>query len=144
MFAACFGPVKEAEKEIAELMISQQEETIQLILECFHRWKTLTIYKNNLSEEESKSWNNYSEEQKRSIVKRVRKEKLKKLKAEIESEEIKKICKTPDLKGSHRKESYRKNFLKLTELLLQQIEQKSPSPPAPSKTAPQNNKQKPT
>ena len=64
MFAACFGSVEEAEKEIAELMISQKEETIPLILECFPLWPAWSICK-DLSEEESKSWDNYPEEQKR-------------------------------------------------------------------------------
>lgn len=120
-----FGSVEESEedrdKRLAEMMkakeISQKEETIQIILKYFHFWQTLTLYKDNLSEDESKKWESFTEAERKSIVKRVRKEKLEKIKAEIESAEIKKIC-----DDSERKELYRKDFLELVELLLLEIE----------------------
>lgn len=119
------GSIEESEedrdKRLAEMMrakeISQKNETIQIILKYFHFWQTLTIYKDNLSEDESKNWSSYTEEKRQAIVKRVRKEKLEKIKTEIESDEIKEIC-----KNSERKELYRKEFLKLVELLLLDIE----------------------
>lgn len=91
--------------------ISEKEETIQIILEYFD-WPLL-----DLNEEESASRKNYTEEQWQVIEKRVRKDKLQKIKTEIESNEIKEIC-----KDSERKELYRKNFLELVELLLLEIE----------------------
>ena len=97
--------------------ISQKEETIQIILKFFHFWQTLTLYKDNMSEDESKNWESYTEEKRRLIVKKVRKEKLEKIKVEIESEEIKKIC-----ESSEGKEFYRKDFLELIELLILEIE----------------------
>lgn len=112
---------EERYKRLAEMMetknISQKEETIQIILGYFHFWQTLTIYKDDLSEDESKNWESYTEEQRKLIVTKVRKAKLLKIKVEIESEEIKKIC-----KDSKRKELYRKDFLELVELLLLEIE----------------------
>lgn len=118
------GSIEESEedrdKRLAEMMrakeISQKNETIQIILRYFHFWQILTIYKDNLSGDESKDWSSYTEEKRQAIVKRVRKEKLKKIKAEIESNEIKEIC-----KDSERKELYRKEFLELIELLLSEI-----------------------
>ncbi len=119
------GSIEESEedrdKRLAEMMkakdSSQKEETVQVILKFFHFWQTLTIYKDNLSEDESKNWEGYTEKQRKLIVKKVRKEKLEKIKAEIESEEIKNIC-----EGFERKEFYRKNFLELIELLILEIE----------------------
>lgn len=107
------GSIEESEEDrdikLAEMMkakdSSQKEETVQVILKFFHFWQTLTLYKDNLSKDESENWESYTEEQRKSIVKKVRKEKLEKIKAEIESEKIKKIC-----GDSERKELYRKDF----------------------------------
>ena len=119
------GSVEESEedrdKRLAEMMkakdISQKEETIQIILKFFHFWQTLTIYKDNLSEDESKNWESYTEEERKLIVKKVRKEKLEKIKAEIDSDEIKKTCENSEIK-----EFCRKDFLELIELLISEIE----------------------
>jgi hypothetical protein len=119
------GSVEESEEEqdrrIAEMMkvkeTSQKEETIQIILKFFHFWETLTLYKDNLSEDESKKWESFAESERKSIVKRVRKEKLEKTREEIESAEVKEVC-----KDSEQKEFYRKNFLELIEILLTEIE----------------------
>jgi hypothetical protein len=119
------GSVEESEedrdKRLAEMMrekdISQKEETIQIILNFFHFWQTLTLYKDNLSDDESKKWESFTEAERKSIVKKVRKEKLEKIKVEIESDEIKNVC-----NNSERKELYRKHFLELVELLLSEIE----------------------
>ncbi len=119
------GSVEESEearnKRLSEIIrakeISQKNETIQIIFKFFHFWPTLTVCKDNLSEDEFKKWGSYTEEQKQKIVKRVRKEKLEKIKAEIESDKIKEFC-----KDSERKELYRKDFLELTKLLLAEVE----------------------
>ena len=118
------GSVEESEeyrnKRLSEMMrtkeISQKEETIQIILNFFHFWQPLTLYKDNLSDDESKKWESFTETERKSIVKRVRKEKLEKIKTEIESPKIKKVC-----EDSERKELYRKDFLELVELLLLEI-----------------------
>lgn len=118
------GPIKESEEEndkrLAEMIkakdISQKEETIQIIFKFFHFWPILTIYKDNLSEDEYENWDSYTEKQKDSIVRKIRKGKLEKIKVEIESEEIKKIC-----DNSERKELYRKDFLELIELLILKV-----------------------
>ena len=107
---------KRITKMLREKEISQKKETIQIIFNFFHFWRTLTIYKNNLSNNESKEWVSFTEEKRKLIVKRVRKEKLEKLKEEIESAEIKEIC-----KNSKRKELYRKEFLELVKSLLLEI-----------------------
>ncbi len=103
-------------KRLAEMMsakeISQKNETIQIILKFFHFWQVLTIYKDNLSQEESNKWDSFTEEGRLAIVRRVRKEKLQKLKIELESDEIKEVC-----KDSERKESYRNKLLELIQLL---------------------------
>lgn len=119
------GSVEESEadrdKRLAEMMkakeISQKEETIKVILKFFHFWQPLAIYKDNLSEAESKDWKSYTEEQRQLIVKRVRKEKLEKIKMKIESNEIKEAC-----NDSEQKELFRKDFLELVESLIQEIE----------------------
>jgi len=119
------GSVEESEedrdKRLSEMMkakeISQKNETIQIIFNFFHFWPVLTVYKDDLSEDESKNWGSYTEEQRRAIVKRVRKQKLEKIKADIESNEIKEIC-----NGDERKELYRKYFFELIQLLLEEVE----------------------
>ncbi|MDD4902763.1 MAG: hypothetical protein PHE24_06555 [Patescibacteria group bacterium] len=119
------GSVEESkegrDKRLNEMMraeeISQKKETIQIILKYFHFWRILTLYKDNLLEDESKRWESFTEAERKLIVKRVRKEKLEKVKVEIESAEIKKICDDSELK-----ELYRKEFLELVGLLLLEIE----------------------
>jgi len=112
---------EERDKRLSEMMkakeISQKNETVQIILKYFHFWTTLKIYKDNISEDESKNWSSYTEAQRQLIVKRARKEKLEKIKTEIEIDEIKKIC-----KDSEHKEYYRKDFLELIDLLISEVE----------------------
>lgn len=110
-----------SEDELAEMMkekeISQKEETIQIIVNFFHFWQPLKIYTEDLTEEESQNWISFSEENRKSIIKKIRKEKLEKIRNEIESTEIKEIC-----KDSEQKEGYRKDFFELVGLLLLEIE----------------------
>ncbi len=118
------GSVDESEedrdKRIAKMMdekeASQKDETIRIILSFFHFWRPLIIYKNDLTDEESKNWESFTKEQRQVIVKRVRKKKLEEMQQEIESDEIKQICTNSELK-----ETYRKDFLELTKLLLREI-----------------------
>ena len=114
------GSIEETEedrdKRLAEMMraeeVSQKDETIQVILKFFHFWQVLMVYKDNLSEDESKNWNNLTEDQRLIIVKRVRKEKLAKIKLELESDEISEIC-----RDSETKQSYKSNLIQLIKLL---------------------------
>ena len=119
------GSVKESKEDrdkrlvkmLQEEEISQKVEAAQIIINYFYSWPIrLPIHKDNLSEKEFKSWKSFTEEQRQSIVKRTRKEKLEKMKKEIESVKIKEIC-----KDSERKEWSRKDFLELVELLLPEI-----------------------
>lgn len=99
-----------------EKEISQKEETIQIIFKYFHFWQALTIYKDDLSVDEYENWDNYTEPERQLIVKRVRKEKLEKIKEELDSTEIKNIC-----DGFEKKEQIRKNLLELINLLIEEI-----------------------
>ncbi len=104
------------DRKISEMMrdrvASQKDDTIQIILKFFHFWPVLKIYKDNLSEDESKNWSSLTEDQRLVIVKRVRKEKLEKIKTELESREINKIC-----EGSEAKQSHKDSLLDLVRLL---------------------------
>lgn len=97
--------------------ISQKEETVQIILRFFRHWPGLIISEDRLSKEEFANWKNYAEGQKQLIAKRVRGDKLKEIKTEIESDKIKEIC-----QESKQKEQRREDFLELIELLIREIE----------------------
>jgi energy-coupling factor transporter transmembrane protein EcfT len=94
----------------------QKKETIQIIIEYFHFWSILKYYKNDLSEDENQGWVNFTKEKRQSIIIRIREEKLKNLKKDLESEEIMFFC-----KDSSEKEDRRQNFLKLIKLLIEEI-----------------------
>lgn len=104
------GSIEETEedrdKRLNEMMraeeVSQKNETIQVILKFFHFWQVLTIYKDNLSKDESENWTNLTEDQRLKIVKRIRKEKLLKIVRELESDEINEICKDSEIKQARR------------------------------------------
>ena len=119
------GSVEESkedmDKRLAKMMNakaeSQKEETINIILNpnFFSRyWDKLKITLNDTNKNE---WEKADNTKKESMLKAARKEKLEKIKAEIESEEVKKICKEDE-----RKELYRKNLLELVKLLIKEIE----------------------
>lgn len=107
---------EDRDRRLSEMMrekeASQKDDTIQIILKFFHFWHALTIYKDNLTEDESKNWTNLSEDQRLVIVKRIRKEKLEKIKAELESDEIIEIC-----KDSETKQARRNSLIELIKLL---------------------------
>jgi len=117
------GSVEESkedrDKRLAEMMNakaeSQKEETINIILNFFsHYWDKLKI---TLNDDNKDAWGGADNKKRESMLKIARKEKLKKIKVEIESAEIKEIC-----KDDERRELYRKEFLELIELLLKEIE----------------------
>lgn len=112
---------EEMDKRLAKMMNakaeSQKEETINIILNpnFFARyWDKLKITLNNANKDE---WEKADNTKKESMLKTARKEKLKKIQAEIESGEVKEICKEDE-----RKELYRKNLLELVKLLVAEIE----------------------
>jgi len=119
------GSVEESkedmDKRLAQMMNakaeSQKEETINIILNpnFFSRyWDKLKITLNDSNKDE---WEKADNTKKESMLKTARKEKLEKIQAEIESDEVKKICKEDE-----RKELYRKNLLELVKLLLAKID----------------------
>ncbi len=98
--------------------ISQKEETIQIILKYFSPWPaTYSIHKNDLTVEEFRNFKSFTKEEKQLILKRVRKEKIEKLKKEIGSIKIDENC-----NDSERKKARKTELLKLVELLLLEIE----------------------
>lgn len=119
------GSVKESKEDLEKGLnekrqkkeILQREEIIEIINNYFYPWPIrFPIHKDNLSEDEFENWKSFTEAKRKLIIKRVRKEKLEKMKAKIESPEIKKAC-----EDSERKEFYRKNFLELIKLLLLKV-----------------------
>lgn len=95
---------------------AKKEETILIIIE-YYTWPMYTLYKVDLSEDENQGWVNFTKEKRQSIIIRIREEKLKNLKKDLESEEIMFFC-----KDSSEKEDRRQNFLKLIKLLIEEIE----------------------
>jgi len=96
---------------------SQKEETISIILNpnFFSRyWDKLKITLNDANKDE---WEKADNTKKESMLKIARKEKLEKIQAEIESDEVKKIC-----KDDEREELYRKYLLELVKLLVAEID----------------------
>jgi len=106
-----------SQEEISKMMsaqeMSQKEETIKIIYTYFWFWGKIKIYTKDLTEEENSKWKEYNEEERKTILKRVRKHKLQKMKNELESSEIKEIC-----KDSKEKESRKVRFLELVSLLI--------------------------
>ena len=110
---------EEMDKGLSEMMNekaeSQKKETINIILNFFsHHWDKLKI---TLNDNNKDAWESANNKDRESMLKAARKEKLEKIKTEIESNEVKKVC-----KDDERRELYRKEFLELTELLLKEIE----------------------
>ncbi|MCK5589216.1 MAG: hypothetical protein KAI16_02815 [Candidatus Pacebacteria bacterium] len=105
------------DKRLAEMMNakaeSQKEETIQIIFNYFG-WDKLKI---TLDDDNREEWNNANDKKKKEMLKVAQRQKLEKMKTEIESTEIKEMC-----KNNEQKELYRKEFLELVELLLKEIE----------------------
>ncbi len=123
MSVSWIGSAEESEggrdKRLAEMMnakaVSQKEETISIILNFFsNHWNELKI---TLNDDNKDEWEKADNKKRESMLKIARKEKLGKIKTEIESDEIKKMC-----KDDERKELYRKEFLELVGLLLKEVE----------------------
>lgn len=119
------GSVEENEedrdKRLTEMMrekeITQKNETIQIILNYFYFWGVIETSKDDLSEDIFNNWRNLADKEKISIINRVKKEKLEKMRVEFESDKIIKIC-----KDSESRELYRKDFLELIKLLTIEID----------------------
>lgn len=92
----------------------QKQETIGLIHEYFHRWPMLSLFKEDLTEEEFIKWQDYSNEGRQQITDRIRKIKLQKALDELNSQEVIDIG-----KESGRREYQRKILVDLMKLLLQ-------------------------
>jgi len=110
---------EERDKRLAEMMRakteSQRDETIKIIINFFsHYWNELKI---TLNDENKDEWEKADNKKREVMLRTARKEKLENIKSDIESEEIKKLC-----KDDERKELYRKEMLELIELLLKEIE----------------------
>lgn len=95
---------------------SQTEETINIIFKYFGNWRLLEVNKNDISKEEFADWDNYSEEQRKIIINRVRVSKLESILSELNSTEIVTLCQESDYN-----EYQRKNFIELIELLIKKL-----------------------
>jgi hypothetical protein len=114
---------EKSDDEISEMFkqneISRKEETIDIILKYFGDWKHIKIFKEDLADDENKKWKEFPKEERNKIIKRVRINKLNKLKEELDSEEIKKYCEAVEIKDITRKE-----FLTLVSLLIDKVSEK--------------------
>jgi len=111
---------EDMDKRLAKMMNakaeSQKEKTINIILNpnFFPRyWDKLKITLDDANKDE---WEKADNTKKKSMLKTARREKLEKIQTEIESDEVKKMC-----KDDERKELYRKNLLELVKLLVAEI-----------------------
>jgi len=111
---------EDMDKRLAKMMNakaeSQKEKTINIILNpnFFPRyWDKLKITLDDANKDE---WEKADNTKKKSMLKTARREKLEKRQTEIESDEVKKMC-----KDDERKELYRKNLLELVKLLVAEI-----------------------
>ena len=96
---------------------SQREETADIIIEYFKdNWRILKYFKEDLTEKELVEWESYTEDQRKTIIDRVRKTKLQKSIDELNSQGILDLC-----KESERREHKRKIFIELLQLLLKRI-----------------------
>ncbi len=105
---------KEIRRAISKTINLQQKETIQIILDYFFPWPaTYSMPKDDLIGEEFENFRNSTEVEKESIVKSVRKEKIEKLKKEIERIKI-----DEDSKDFEQKQNRKTTLLELVNLLL--------------------------
>lgn len=104
---------EEVQKMFTDQDLSQKRETVEMIFKYLHNWSTLTLYKDDLTEQEQKDWETYSEEQRKEIVRRVRKKKLGALLTAFEAPEMIALC-----ADDERKEYRRLRYIELVKLLL--------------------------
>ena len=110
---------EDRQEQIFEMMDkdieARKKETINIIFTFFSPyWGKLRI---TLDDNNKDEWNNANNEKRALMLKKARKEKLGKIKEELESGEIRKICENDEVK-----ESDRGIFLTLINLLLKEIE----------------------
>ncbi|MDF1553875.1 MAG: hypothetical protein P1P84_12470 [Deferrisomatales bacterium] len=89
--------VGDGEKEDIERLFNQaekdgQRETVAIIVNYFNTWEVLSLYKENLSEEQHEFWEAMPQEDKKKVLKDIRLRKLAEAKATLESTEIIEMC----------------------------------------------------
>lgn len=109
------------DKEINEMRDTQEtsrkDETIKIIYSYFQYWNPIKLYKEDMTDEENSGWKEYSEYERKKIIKRVRRQKLQKIADELRSEKIITICK------AYKEKEYRRvRFLELINLLIEGVE----------------------
>jgi hypothetical protein len=95
---------------------SQKQETVDLIYEYFYHWPMLVHYKEDMTEENLAKWDEYSIEQRKKIIDRIRKTKLQRVLDELNSQEVVDIG-----KESERREHQRMVFVELLQLLIAKV-----------------------
>jgi len=100
---------KQSDKKREEALQKKEDitkkETIKIIVNYFSNWKLLKLYKEDLTEDENKKWKEFTEDERKNIIKKVRIKKFKKSNDILESEKIIKLCKT------NKQYEYRRNEL---------------------------------
>ncbi len=107
---------QEIEQMFTQQDLSRKEETLDIIFQYFSYWSMLKVYKDDLTEDETAQWEQYSESQRKVIIDKVRFNKLQNSLNILESQEIIDSC-----KKSEQKESRRLATIELLELLLNKI-----------------------
>ena len=93
----------------------QKEETVQVIINFFGDWHSLA-WRSDINQTEVEEWNNGSEEQRKTIERKIQCRKIQKVQAEATSEAILAIC-----ESSPPKEFYQEKIVQLTDLLIKEL-----------------------
>jgi hypothetical protein len=107
---------EEVQQMFTQQDLSQKQETVDLIYEYFYHWPMLSPFKEDMTEEEFAKWKEYSTEERKLIIDRIRRTKLQKALAELNSKEAVDIG-----KESERREHQRKIFVELMKLLIAKV-----------------------
>jgi hypothetical protein len=113
---------EKSDAEISEMLQqraqTQKQETIDIIFRFFSEWQPLILHIEDLSEEErSSKWEDHSEEKRKLIVDRVRRNNLQKILDELDSLDFIEMC-----KDSKILEARRTKLIVLVKLLLEHID----------------------
>ena len=93
----------------------QEKETVRVIINFFDDWHSLAWH-SDINQTEVEEWNNGSEEQRKTIERKIQCRKVKKIQTEATSEAIKEICKRSPLKAF-----YQEQIVRLTKLLIKEL-----------------------
>ena len=111
------SPGEKSWEEISHLIELKAEEkkkeTIDLIFTYFKNWRPFKVYKSDLSEEQLKNWEGYSEHKQNEMLNQIRQIKLEKILSKLNSTDIINFCK----KSEYRKVQ-REYFIELITLIL--------------------------